>query len=153
MFFGVFLCVLSRIFFNTAPRSPKVGKNVDKSLLIITVWSTFTESKTTLLFCAEENTTQNTQKTPKNTKNLLHIGCTYVQPYDHVPRRCPILQILFANQTYICQRGDALYYKLHDKLLPAIPLALQLHSSNEFSIQGSTMTVYPGIHNDIQVCI
>ena len=27
------------------------------------------------------------------------------------------------------------------------------HSSNEFSIQGSTMTVYPGIHNDIQVCI
>ena len=47
-----FLCVLSRIFFNTAPRSPQVGKNVDKSLLIITVWSTFTESKTTLLFCA-----------------------------------------------------------------------------------------------------
>ena len=31
------LCVLSRIFFNTAPRSPKVGKNVDKSLLIIAV--------------------------------------------------------------------------------------------------------------------
>ena len=50
-FFGVF-CVLSRIFFNTAPRSPKVGKNVDKSLLIITVWSKFTESKPTLLFCA-----------------------------------------------------------------------------------------------------
>ena len=42
MFFGVFfLCVLSHIFFNTAPRSPKVGKNVDKSLLIITVWSKF----------------------------------------------------------------------------------------------------------------
>ena len=33
MFFACFLCVLSRIFFNTAPRSPKVGKNVDKSLL------------------------------------------------------------------------------------------------------------------------
>ena len=27
-----FWCVLSLIFFNTAPRSPKVGKNVDKSL-------------------------------------------------------------------------------------------------------------------------
>ena len=50
--FLVFLCVLSRIFFNTAPRSPKVGKNVDKSLLIITVWSKFTESKPMLLFCA-----------------------------------------------------------------------------------------------------
>ena len=37
-FLGFFLvCVLSRIFFNTAPRSPKVGKNVDKSLLIIAV--------------------------------------------------------------------------------------------------------------------
>ena len=35
--FLVFLCLLSRIFFNTAPRSPKVGKNVDKSLLIIAV--------------------------------------------------------------------------------------------------------------------
>ena len=50
--FLCFLCVLNRIFFNTAPRSPKVGKNVDKSLLIITVWSKFTESKPTLLFCA-----------------------------------------------------------------------------------------------------
>ena len=35
--FWCFLCVLSCIFFNTAPRSPKVGKNVDKSLLIIAV--------------------------------------------------------------------------------------------------------------------
>ena len=51
-FFGVFCVFCSRIFFNTAPRSPKVGKNVDKSLLIITVWSKFTESKPTLLFCA-----------------------------------------------------------------------------------------------------
>ena len=35
--FWCFLCALSRIFFNPAPRSPKVGKNVDKSLLIIAV--------------------------------------------------------------------------------------------------------------------
>ena len=41
MFFGVFLCVLSRIFFNPAPRSPKVGK---KSLLIIDVGRNFSES-------------------------------------------------------------------------------------------------------------
>ena len=45
--FLCFLCVLSRIFFNTAPRSPKVGKNVDKSLLIIAVCENV---KTTLLF-------------------------------------------------------------------------------------------------------
>ena len=31
VFLVFFLCVLSRIFFNTALRSPKVGKNVDKS--------------------------------------------------------------------------------------------------------------------------
>ena len=35
--FWCFLCVLSHIFFNPAQRSPKVGKNVDKSLLIIAV--------------------------------------------------------------------------------------------------------------------
>ena len=33
----MFIGVLSRLFFNTAPISPKVGKNVDKSLLIIAV--------------------------------------------------------------------------------------------------------------------
>ena len=40
---------LSRIFFNTAPRSPKVGKNVDKSLIIAVV-SKCSQSQTTLLF-------------------------------------------------------------------------------------------------------
>ena len=44
-----FRVVLSRIFFNTAVRSPKVGKNVDKSLLIIAVGLKCSQSQTTFV--------------------------------------------------------------------------------------------------------
>ena len=53
------------------------------------------------------------------------------------------------------KRRNSYYRLLHDneKCSAYCELIKNMHSSNEFSIQGSTMTVYPGIHNDIQVCI
>ena len=48
-FYCVFLRVLSRIFFNTAPRSLKISKNVDKSLFIA-VGLKCSQSQTMLLF-------------------------------------------------------------------------------------------------------
>ena len=51
--FVLFLCVLSRIFFNTAQRSPKVGKNVDKSLPHHSCCSLLVSSAKCYSFCTE----------------------------------------------------------------------------------------------------
>ena len=74
---------------------------------------------------------------------------------------CRCTETLSANrlngyfQSRLCSLYNLSFYgrgKLNSSLYQESTKSLSL-SSNEFSIQGSTMTVYPGIHKDIQVRI